>query len=189
MDIRRFPVWGDVSEILLILLAVHLQNLICMLIIIILLFMASMNAIASVRNLIYSHACAGVSVNNGFTQLDECICPGFNLTFECSILGSGLTVWQGSAFDCSSSSNQILLSHSQFEGRIGHCNNGGIEASGIGVVPASNGTDDQCFISQLRVAVTDAMKNKTVECIHDPSNLQPAVIGNTSLIFTTGIHA
>ena len=132
---------------------------------------------------------AGASVNNGFTQLDECICPGFNLTFECSILGSGLTVWQGSAFDCVSLSHQILLSHNRFEDAIGHCNSGGIVASSISVVPASNGTDDQCFISQLRVAVTDAMRNKTVECIHDQPRLQPAVIGNTTLIFTTGIHA
>ena len=181
MDVRRFPVWGDVIiQILLILLAVQLQR--CMLIL--------NNTIIhgqhecySIHQKLYLHA--GVSVNNGFTQLDECICPGFNLTFECSILGSGLTVWQGSAFDC-----QILLSHvhSRFEDAIGHCNSGGIEASSIGVVPASNGTNDQCFISQLRVAVTDVMRNKTVECIHDQPGLQPAVIGNTTLIFTTGIH-
>ena len=131
---------------------------------------------------------AGVSVNNRFTQLDECICPGYNLIFECSIFGNGLTVWQGSAFDCGSSSHQILLSHSRFEGAIGHCNNGAIVGSSVGVVSASNG--DQCFISQLNVAVMDAMRNKTVECFHDQPNLQlSAVIGNTTLIFTTGIHS
>jgi hypothetical protein len=101
-------------------------------------------------------------------------------------------VWQGSAFDCGLSSHQILLRHSQFENSSGHCNSGGIKASSIGVVPASNGINDQCFISQLRVAVTNAMRNKTVECIHDQPNRQISpVIGNTTLIFTTGrdIHA
>lgn len=131
-----------------------------------------------------------MSASNRFTQVDECVCPGFNLTFECSILGSGLTVWQGSAFDCSSSSHQILLSHSQFEDGIsGNCNNGANVAHSIDVVPASNGTADQCFISQLHVAVTDAMRNKTIECFHDTDPQQSAVIGNTTLIFTTGIYS
>ena len=125
---------------------------------------------------------------NRFTQLDECICPGYNLTFECSILGNGITVWQGSAFDCASTSHQILLSHSRFEGATGHCNNGAIVASSIDVLPANNGTSDQCFISKLNVAVTDAMRNKTVECFHDQPNIHlSAVIGNTTLIFTTGV--
>ena len=61
-------------------------------------------------------------------------------------------------------------------------------ASSIDIVRASNG--EQCFISQLNVTVTDAMRNKTVECFHDQPNLQlSAVIGNTTLIFTTGIHS
>jgi hypothetical protein len=83
------------------------------------------------------------------------------------------------AFDCGSSAHQILLSHNQFEGAIGHCNGDGIVARSIDAVPASNGTDDQieCFISQLRVAITDAMRNKTVECIHDQPHLPPTVIG------------
>ena len=118
--------------------------------------------------------------------MDECICPGYNVIFECSIFGNGITVWQGSAFDCSSSMNQILLSHSRFEGRTDRCNNGAIVASSIAALPTSSG--DQCFISQLNVTVTDTLRNKTVECFHD-SNSQPSgVIGNTTLIFTTGIQ-
>ena len=57
-------------------------------------------------------------------------------------------------------------------------------ASSIDIVPASNG--DQCFISRLNVTITDAMRNKTIECFHDHSQLS-AVIGNTTLMFTTGI--
>ena len=116
--------------------------------------------------------------------MDECICPGYNLTFECSILGSGATVWQGSAFDCPSTSHEILLSHSQFEGAIDRCSNGAIVASGINVLPTANG--DQCYISQLNVTVTDALRNKTVECFLDSNSQQSAVIGNATLIFTTG---
>ena len=131
-----------------------------------------------------------MSIRNRFIQQDECVCSGYNLTFECSILGSGATVWQGSAFDCGPSSDRILLSHSQFEGVTDYCNNGAIEGRSIAVIdiPTNNGTSDKCFMSQLHVALTDAMKNKTVECFHDSNSQQSAIIGNTTLIFTTGIY-
>lgn len=139
--------------------------------------------------LIFILKTAGVAVTNRFTQLEECICAGYNLTFECSVLGTGVTVWRGSAFECASTSHEILLSHSHFEqGTTDRCNNGAIVARSIDVVdlPASNGSSDQCFISQLNIAVTDTMRNKTVKCFHDSSSQQSAIIGNTMLIFTTG---
>jgi hypothetical protein len=189
MALTRFPLRSDVIRILLTVLAIQAQ--ICMPN-----SLLAYRCIVTVVKISYTNIhdhlliTAGVSASNRFTQLDECICPGFNLTFECSILGSGLTVWQGSAFNCASSSHQILLSHSQFEDGISkRCNNGAnmIMASSIGIVSASNGIGDQCYISQLHVAVTDAVRNKTIECFHDSGSQQSAIIGNASLIFTTGI--
>ena len=36
------------------------------------------------------------------------------LVFECSVIGGGSTVWNGTAFDCENSDNEILLLHSRF---------------------------------------------------------------------------
>ena len=47
--------------------------------------------------------------------LNECVCPGHELRFECTVTGGGFTVWMGSVFDCGEYGNQIYLRHSQFE--------------------------------------------------------------------------
>ena len=44
----------------------------------------------------------------------RCICPGDTLTYECTVVGLGVTVWTGSAFSCPSSNNEIALLHSRF---------------------------------------------------------------------------
>ena len=46
---------------------------------------------------------------------ERCICPGETLTYKCTVLGErgGTTVWQGSAFNCTS--RQISLFHSDYE--------------------------------------------------------------------------
>ena len=98
-------------------------------------------------------------------------------------MGGGLTIWSGSAFDCSAKSNHIILSHSQFqEGVHGECNNGDLAAKSIGVM---NG---ECFSSQLNITVNTRMKNKTIECIHDTAGSTENLIGSEVLAFTTGIY-
>ena len=98
-------------------------------------------------------------------------------------MGGGLTIWRGSAFDCSAQSNHIILSHSQFqEGVHGVCNNGDLAAKSIGVM---NG---ECFSSQLNITVNTRMKNTTIECIHDTAGSTETLIGSEVLAFTTGIY-
>ena len=104
---------------------------------------------------------ASISTSNTFQDI---LCPGDVLTTECATMGDGITVWQGTAFQCHySSSNIILLLHSRFTGShypTGSCNNGAIVAQGLGVVNDS-------YISQLNVTVSPELNNTTVECWHD----------------------
>ena len=88
------------------------------------------------------------------------LCPGDVLTTECTIMGSGATVWRGTAFQCVG--NEILLRHSQFGesyNPTGFYNNGAIVARTLGVVNGS-------YTSQLNVTVSLELNNTTVECVH-----------------------
>ena len=66
--------------------------------------------------------------------MNGCACHGYTLTFECTVGGEGVTVWQGTAFDCRHSFNAIIivLLHSHFirpTGTTSTCNNGAIAAA------------------------------------------------------------
>ena len=47
-----------------------------------------------------------------------CACPGDTLTYECTVVGAGSTIWTGSAFNCSNSNYMILLLHNRFSSTI-----------------------------------------------------------------------
>ena len=115
-------------------------------------------------------------------DLPDCVCSGDVLTYECTVVGSGSTVWEGSAFQCSGINNNfILLRHSQFsspEKPRGVCNNGRIVARAIEVV-------DNNYISQLNVTVSPVTNNKTVKCVHDnPSSA--TTVGTTTVTIAGG---
>ena len=90
-------------------------------------------------------------------------CPGDVLTTECAIMGGGVTVWHGTAFQCDSNNREFIsLQHSQFvesNKPEGACSNGAIVAQALGVVNDS-------YISQLSVTASLKLNNTTVECIH-----------------------
>ena len=117
---------------------------------------------------------------NMFSNDPGCICPGYVLTYQCSVVGGGTTVWQGTAFQCPGLSSHILLRHSKFnasEKTYGECNNGAIVASVIGVV-------DNHYTSQLNVTLSPEMNNRTVECVYD--NGIGTIVGSAILAFKTG---
>ena len=97
-------------------------------------------------------------------------------------MGGGNTVWRGSAFNCSSKANQIILRHSRFGasagGTSGSCNNGAIVGQSVGV---ENG---QCFISQLRVSVSETLNSRAVRC--DYSAIDETLIGAAVLNVISG---
>ena len=111
----------------------------------------------------------------------QCACPGDVLTFVCTIVGGGNTIWSGSAFNCSSTENEIILRHTQFasEGTFGDCSSGAIVSRSIGV------EDNNCFVSQLNVTASTNFNRKTVVCGYS-SNTGPIFIGNETLNVISG---
>ena len=109
-----------------------------------------------------------------------CACPGDTLTYECTVVGTGSTIWTGSAFNCSNSNYMILLLHNRFsstKGDYGSCNNGDI-------VGRSLSAEGNNYTSQLNVTITPDTAGKTTECLYDDGLIATLVF--TSQIPTTG---
>ena len=111
----------------------------------------------------------------------NCICPGLSVvSFQCSITGLGTTIWQGSAIE--SCGREIILTHQHFfggaEGSHGECLDQTIVAYGL--EPIHN-----TYISQLDVWISNALVNKTIECIYDDGTTE-MTIGRAVLFINTG---
>ena len=106
----------------------------------------------------------------------NCACPGEVLTYTCSIAGGGTTLWRGSAFDCSSTSNEIRLRHSTFstDGTSGSCNDEAMWARSIGL------TNTNCYTSELRVTVSTSFNDRSIECAYN-SGTDETTIGVSTL--------
>ena len=102
-------------------------------------------------------------------------------TYECTVFGDGFTAWQGSAFDCSQSGNEILLSHNDFEGgttRI--CNGGAIIGRSVRMM-------DNFYTSQLSVNFSTGLEGRNIQCMSIGGSRAAVIIGSTTLTNTTGL--
>ena len=116
--------------------------------------------------------------------LNGCICPGYEVIYECTVCGEGATAWTGSLFACTG--NEIILRHHQFElGSTGECNDGAVIASSTGVMVVANGS--QCYLSELSFIADSNHKDKTVTCLHILSSTNATVVDETTVIFKTGM--
>ena len=114
-----------------------------------------------------------VSVSN------NCNHPCDFATYECTIVGGGITVWMGDFFRCSSGKKVMELQHrptreGEFTDRT--CNNGSILGR---IVRVENGV----FTSQLNVTFTSDIVGRSIECAHDNGTIHR--IGSLNL--TTGL--
>ena len=111
----------------------------------------------------------------------QCTCPSDLLTYTCTAVGGGTTLWGGTAFDCPSTANEIILRHSLFavRGAFGDCNNGAIVGRSLRV-------ENNCYISQLNVTISTSLNNKTVQCAHN-SDVGTNTVDEASLNVISGI--
>ena len=112
----------------------------------------------------------------------SCIYPGDIMTYECTVMGGldGITVWRGSAFNCTMSDNEIVLLHGRFQSEsdtLKMCNDGTIVGRGIIV------ENNSSFTSQLNVTVTPGIIGESVECVHD---INGTIIGS-SIVTSNGM--
>ena len=86
------------------------------------------------------------------------------------------TVWTGTAINCPSTNNMIILTHSfAVEGIIQICNNGAIVARSL-LVEGNN------YTSQLNVTLTTEIMGKSIECLHDDGRISTSLF---SLVIPT----
>ena len=94
--------------------------------------------------------------------MNGCVCPGDTLTYECTAMGLGSTIWTGSALHCTN--DEIVLIHTRFlyneSGILTSCNNGAIVARILSV-------EDNNYTSQLNVTITPDTAGETIECASD----------------------
>ena len=91
-------------------------------------------------------------------ESNTCNCIGDTLTFECTIMTGRGTIWRGSAFNCDSSGNEIILLNSSDDDET--CNGGMI----TGQVIRREGNN---YTSQLNVVFSSDLIGRTIECASD----------------------
>ena len=95
----------------------------------------------------------------------------------------GITVWRGTVFNCEVGA-EINLLHSQFvleQGAFGNCNSGTIRGKSLRI-------ENNRYISQLSVTLSDDMSGETIECVYD-DGMTTTIIGNYSINLITGTNA
>ena len=131
----------------------------------------------------YCYYYTALTTNDGseVRLVSNCTCIGYPLEFQCIAIGPGATIWQGGAFNCSSSLNKIQLYHSRFATRTaaGSCNNGNI------IARALDSTEGR-YRSQLNIhSLTPEMNGTTIECLYD-NGTHIHSINNITITITTG---
>ena len=114
-----------------------------------------------------------IAINNS-----NCVCEGYNLVYECSITGHGTIIWRGIAFECPHSSDEIVLF--QNSRGIHVCNDGAITGRIIGA-------DNNTYMSQLTVLVSDETIGMNVSCFHDSKGTEN-LIGSSLLTLTGNVY-
>ena len=99
--------------------------------------------------------------------------------------GTTTTVWEGTAFQCDATANEIVLRHSQFTNpsstESGDCSGGSLVAYAIG-------KEQTCYISQLNATVSADLNGSTIECAFESQGMDEFQAVNTSTInITTGM--
>ena len=107
-------------------------------------------------------------------------CVGHQVLYECTTVGIGHTVWEGTAFThCSG--GKIILSHSLFSssGTMDTCNNGAIVGQSIMA-------DGNCYTSQLNVTVNAGMNGQTVVCVYN-NGVTESTVGTSTIMILEGL--
>ena len=119
----------------------------------------------------------GESLENDLVIKSSCICPGYILILECTVVGTpfGATRWRGNFLGCS---NGIILLHNpeRFTFDKDDCNDGSIVGQSLAV-------DGSCYISQLNITVSDDIIGKSIECYY---NFNEQILVDSLTINTTG---
>ena len=124
-------------------------------------------------------------MESSFYAKDSCLCPEatiHNLTYECTTVGPGTTLWRGTAFNCIANGHEIALRHSLFtspQGAHAQCNNGNITGHSLQFEKGH-------YTSQIQVLFSPDLLGHTIECVHY-NLISYELIGNSTIEISTGI--
>ena len=125
-------------------------------------------------------------MESNFLAKVSCLCPEttvHNLTYECTTVGPGTTLWRGTAFNCAARGDEIALWHNLFtapEGAYDQCNNGNITGHSVQVEMGH-------YTSQIQVIFSTDLLGSSIECHH--YNLSSyELIGSSTIVITTGSY-
>ena len=108
----------------------------------------------------------------------SCVCEGYNLVYECRVTGgNNIIVWRGTAFECHSTGDEIVLLQSQPGPHL--CNNGAIRGRII------RADENDPYVSRLTIVVGTEMVGKNISCLHDIGDTEK-LVGSSVLTLTTG---
>ena len=115
-------------------------------------------------------------------KIGSCSCPEDIITYHCIVNAPGLggfTIWRGTAFNCPTVQNRVLLRHNSFgsaSGAFGQC--------GDAIVGRSLRVDPNfIYVSQLEIDITvnPELIGRTVECVYNPSGDTIIPINSTTI--------
>ena len=113
------------------------------------------------------------------TMLTSCICPGYEIVFECTVAGVGGTIWHGTALE-ECTDGRIILRHSQFESGYNITQTCGASGTIIGHAVS---VENDFYTSQLTINVSQHLNGSTVECASDSGRQ----VGSRQILHTTGM--
>ena len=116
---------------------------------------------------------------NSLVAVNSCTCEGYVQIYECRVTGYGATIWKGTALDCHSSTNEIVILPSDSVNRSITCNNGEIVGR---LVRRENNS----YVSQLSVSVSSEVIGGSIGCYHEVG-VDALEIGTLRLATTTGM--
>ena len=128
-----------------------------------------------------------LALENGLFLRNDCLCPGYNLTFECTVNG-GIgysTVWIGEVFTNSCMMPHLFLRHRHFvQGVSQACINDDMIMHAYSLQVETNDTESNysSYTSQLNITYSTSLIGSTVVCAYD-NGTQVTLIG--SEIITT----
>ena len=129
-----------------------------------------------------AHAVMSSTPMNSFMLINTCVCPrnGYNLTFQCTTIGPGNTIWTSSAFDCVDQSQEILLQHTLFS------NPGGVnQRCGNFTGHSLSVENNSSYTSQVSVPFSLELIGHSIQCFYD--NIHSHVVGNATISVTSGM--
>ena len=109
--------------------------------------------------------------------IHDCVCQGYNLTYECTVIDGAATIWRGTAFDCPMTNNELVILSMEFISRS--CSNNALL---LQTIRSENGSST----SQLTVQISDEINGTTVECAYDNGHIINT-IDSAMILVTTGI--